>query len=128
LGDAGAVSIESGMFTSAFAKLKENHNIDRSGKFDFNYANTKDQLGGVVGADMIRFKVTAPDLTASQFTSFVIHLCTASGSSSGSKTGFAVGESTLAAPEPGTLALALLGIGVLGLAKLPHRRHRERVR
>jgi len=116
LSDAGTISIESGLFTGAFTKLRFNQNIDGFGKFAFDYANIKGQPGGIVSADMISFTITEPGLTASQFTSFAIHFCTASGTNCGPMTGFAQGTGPSPVPEPG--AMALLGTGLLGLASL----------
>ena len=123
LSDASMVSIEAGMFNGMFKGLKNNHEMDGFGKFDFDYANIKGQPGGIVSADMISFTLTASGLTASQFTSFAIHFCTASGTNCGPMTGFASNLSTPTIPEPGTMAL--LGTGVLALASLAHRRHRD---
>jgi hypothetical protein len=120
LADASAISIESGMFTGAFKHLKENQNMDGFGKFDFDYANIHGQPGGVVSADTISFTLMASGLTASQFTSFAVHFCTASGTNCGPKTGFAEGEPTSPVPEPGTIAL--LGTGMLGLVGVARRR------
>ena len=116
LSDAGMISIESGLFQGAFKKLREDQNIDGFGKFAFDYANIKGQPGGIVSADVISFTLTASGLTASQFTSFAIHFCTASGTSCGPMTGFAQGSGPTPVPEPGTMAL--LGTGLLGLASL----------
>lgn len=116
LSDAGAISIESGIFNGAFKSLKEDQNIASFGKFAFDYANIKGQPGSIVSADMISFTLTASGLTASQFTSFAIHFCTASGTNCGPRTGFAQGSGPSPVPEPGTLAL--LGTGLLGLASL----------
>ena len=120
LAEAGAINIESGMFTGAFTKLRENQNISSFGRFDFDYANIKGQPGGVVSADTISFVLTAPGLTASQFTSFAIHFCTASGTNCGPQTGFAASGPTSPVPEPGTMTL--LGTGVLGLAGAARRK------
>ena len=116
LSDASTVSIESGLFKGAFKKLRDDQNIDGFGKFAFDYANIKGQPGGIVSADVISFTLTASGLTASQFTSFAIHFCTASGTNCGPMTGFAQGSGPSPVPEPGTLAL--LGTGLLGLASL----------
>jgi PEP-CTERM motif-containing protein len=114
LSDAGTISIESGLFKGAFTKLRQNQNIDGFGEFAFDYANIKGQPGSIVSADMISFTLTASGLTASQFTSFAIHFCTASGTNCGPTTGFAQGSGPAPVPEPG--AMALLGTGFLGLA------------
>src|SRR5215831_1493411 len=116
LSDAGTISIESGLFNGAFTKLRTDQNIAGFGKFAFDYANIKGQPGGIVSADMISFTLTASGLTASQFTSFAIHFCTASGTNCGPMTGFAQGTGPTVVPEPG--AMALLGTGLLGLASL----------
>ena len=113
LSDAGTISIESGLFKGAFTKLRDNQNIDGFGKFAFDYANIKGQPGSIVSADMISFTLTASGLTASQFTSFAIHFCTASGTNCGPMTGFAQGSGPSPVPEPG--AMAMLGTGFLGL-------------
>lgn len=123
LADASMISIESGMFQGTFKHLRDNHNIDGSGKFDFDYANIKGQPHGIVSADKISFTLTASGLTASQFTSFAIHFCTASGTNCGSNTGFAEGLPSSTIPEPGTMAL--LGTGVLAFARLAHRRRQD---
>ena len=116
LSDAGPISIESGIFKGAFTQLRTDQNIDGFGKFAFDYANIKGQPGGIVSADMISFTLTASGLTASQFTSFAIHFCTASGTNCGPMTGFAQGSGPSPVPEPG--AMVLLGTGLLGLASL----------
>src|SRR5215469_1262353 len=116
LSDAGPINIESGLFKRAFTKLRDDQNIDGFGKFAFDYANIKGQPGSIVSADMISFTLTASGLTASQFTSFAIHFCTASGTNCGAMTGFAQGSGPSPVPEPG--AMVLLGTGLLGLASL----------
>jgi len=122
LADASAVSIESGMFTGSFKNLKDNQNIDGFGKFDFDYANIHGQPGGIVSADKITFTLTQTGLTASQFSAFAVHFCTASGTNCGPKTGFAEGIHTSAVPEPGTMAL--LGSGLFWLTGVARRKRR----
>jgi hypothetical protein len=117
LSDAGPISIEAAMFKGAFTKLRDDQNIDGFGKFAFDYANIKGQPGSIVSADMISFTLTASGLTASQFTSFAIHFCTASGTNCGPMTGFASSGPT-PVPEPEAAMGVLLGTGLLGLASL----------
>jgi hypothetical protein len=125
LPDASMVTIEAGMFKGMFKSLRTNQNMDGFGKFDFDYANIKGQPGGIVSADMISFTLTASGLTASQFSTFAVHFCTASGTNCGPKTGFAEGLPTSTTPEPGTMALLGTGTGILGMASLARRRHRN---
>jgi hypothetical protein len=116
LSDAGPISIDSGVFKGAFTKLRENQNIDGFGRFGFDYANVKGQPSGIVSADLLSFTLTTSGLTSSQFTSFAIHFCTASGTTCGPMTGFAQSGPAPAIPEPGTMVL--LGTGLLSLASL----------
>jgi hypothetical protein len=125
LGDASDLSIEPGMFSGKFKSLRTHQNMDGFGKFDFDYANITGQPHGIVSGDMISFTLTASGLTASQFSSFAIHFCTASGTNCGPKTGFAEGLPSLTTPEPGTMALLGTGTGILGMAGLARRRHRN---
>src|SRR5438445_13881415 len=64
-------------------------NISQFGTFAFDYANITGSPNGVVSADSLTFVLTAPGLSASQFTGVAIHFCTASGTSCGPLTGFA---------------------------------------
>jgi len=118
LSDAGPVSIEAGVFNGAFTQLRTDQNIGPFGKFAFDYANIKGQPHGIVSADMISFTLTASGLTASQFTSFAIHFCTASGTNCGPMTGFASSGPATTVSEAGTSTMVLLGAGLLCLGSM----------
>src|SRR5215469_330549 len=94
-----------------FKQFFTGKNESQFGTFAFDYANVKGAPNGVVSADTLTFVLTAPGLTANQFTGVVIHFCTASGSGCGPMTGFASNGPLTAVPEPGTLSL--LGTGLV---------------
>ena len=98
-------------------------NISEFGTFAFDYANIKGSPNGVVSADSLTFMLTAPGLSASQFTGVAIHFCTASGTNCGPQTGFASSGPATVVPEPGSMIL--LGSGLVGLAGLVRRRIRR---
>ena len=81
-GSATGVTAFSGpnTFTGlSFNQFFSGKNISQFGTFSFDYANVKGTPHGVVSADSLTFVLTAPGLTASQFTGAAIHFCTASG-------------------------------------------------
>ena len=97
-------------------------NMSQFGTFAFDYANIKGSPNGVVSADSLTFVLTAPGLSASQFTGVTIHFCTASGTNCGPQTGFASSGPATVVPEPGTMTL--LGSSLIGLLGLVRRRIR----
>jgi hypothetical protein len=117
LSDAGPVSIEAGIFTGSFTNFRTNQNIGPFGTFAFDGANIKVQPGNIVSADMISFILTAPGLTASQFTSFAIHFCTQSGTNCGPVTGFAASGPAIV-PEASTSMMVFLGAGMFCLGMI----------
>lgn len=128
LSGGGATDITGTAGLVGFAGLNFKHffagkNISQFGTFTFDYANIKGAPHGVVSADTLTFVLTAPGLTASQFTGVAIHFCTASGGGCGPNTGFASSSTVTAVPEPGTMAL--LGTGLVGIAGVIRRRMRR---
>ena len=107
----------------SFKQFFAGKNISQFGTFAFDFANITGAPKGVVSADTLTFMLTAPGLTASQFTGAAIHFCTASGGGWGPSTGFASNGSITTVPEPGTLSL--LGAGLVGLGSLVRRRIRR---
>lgn len=103
-----------------FQHLRTSQNMSQFGTYAFDFADCQGQGGGIVSADKVTFTLSAPGLTASQFTGVVIHFCTASGSNCGPDTGFAAGSESAVVPEPGTLGL--MGTGLVGLGGLIRRR------
>ena len=103
-----------------FQQFRTSQNMSMFGTFDFDFANVKGQGGGVVSADKVTFTLTAPGLSASQFTGVVLHFCTESGSNCGPDTGFLAGSESTVVPEPGSLGL--MGTGLVGLGGLIRRR------
>jgi len=107
----------------SFKQFFAGKNISQFGTFAFDFANITGAPKDVVSADTLTFMLTAPGLTASQFTGTAIHFCTASGGGCGPSTGFASNGSITTVPEPGTLSL--LGAGLVGLGSLVRRRIRR---
>ena len=113
-----------GMTGLNFQHFKDNQNVSQFGTFAYDFTNVKGQPGGVVSSNQVTFTVTGTGLNASQFTGFVVHFCTASGSNCGPSTGFASnGPPASVVPEPGTMTL--LGSGLIGLAGLARRKFRK---
>ena len=107
----------------SFKNFKDNQNVSQFGSFAYDFSNVKGQPGGVVSANQVTFTLSGTGLNASQFSGFVVHFCTASGSNCGPSTGFAAGVPTSVVPEPGTMTL--LGSGLIGLAGLARRKFRN---
>ncbi len=122
-GSVGGLKAFSGVNTFSGLSFKQSFtskNISQFGTFAFDYANIKGSPNGVVSADSLTFVLTAPGLSASQFTGVAIHFCTASGTSCGPRTGFASNGPPTTVPEPGSMIL--LASGLVGLGGLVRRR------
>ena len=122
-GSVGGLTAFSGANTFSGLSFKQfftPKNISQFGAFAFDYANIKGSSNGVVSADSLTFVLTAPGLTASQFTGVAIHFCTASGTSCGPLTGFASSGPVSTVPEPGSMTLLVSGL--VGLGGLVRRR------
>jgi PEP-CTERM motif-containing protein len=118
---AGTVGM-TGFTGFSFDHFFTGKNISQFGTFDFDYASIKGGPKGTVSVDTLTFVLTAPGLTASQFTGAAIHFCTASGGNCGPQTGFASSGPPTSVPEPTTLSL--FGTGLIGLAGMVRRRIR----
>ena len=118
-GSASGVAGTAGLIGFAgltFKQFHTDHEMGGLGKFSFDYANIQGAPNGTVSADTLTFVLTAPGLTASQFTGAAIHFCTASGGGCGPNTGFAASGPPASVPEPGTLSM--MGAGLIGMAGL----------
>ena len=118
---AGTVGV-TGFTGLSFNHFTAGKNIAQFGTFDFDYTSIKGGPKGTVSVDTLTFVLTAPGLSASQFTGAAIHFCTASGGDCGPQTGFASSGPPTSVPEPATLSL--MGTGLIGLAGVVRRRIR----